>query len=109
MSLPVSRRERSRAWRSFGVRQGLQAHHREVAANAHHHVAVVDRRVVAVDGVEHAELVVEAFGELAQGVVVGAPGVAGVADAVLAVEHHAAGTFEEDVLFFEVAEVDGVC
>lgn len=38
----------------------------------------------------------------------GTPGVAGVADAVLAVEDHAAGAFQEHVLLFEVAEVDGV-
>jgi DUF1009 family protein len=50
------------------VGQGVEAHHGELAADVHHHVAVVDRRVLAVDGVEQAQAVVELLGELAQGV-----------------------------------------
>lgn len=68
---------------------------------------MIDRRVMTVDGMEGADLIVQALGELAQGVMVGAPGMAGIADAMLAVEDHAAGAFEEHVLLFEVAEVDG--
>ncbi|MNP26416.1 hypothetical protein D3C76_1192730 [compost metagenome] len=87
----------------MGVGQGIEAGDGELAAYIHHYVAVVDRRLLAINGMEQAQAIVQLFGELAQRGLMGAVGVAGIADPVFAVQNHAASALKEQILLLQRA------
>ena len=90
---------------TLGVRHHIEPDEREVGADAHHDVGVIDRDPVEL-GVEHHRLVAEGGAESLQHDRVGAVRPHRVGDAVEAVEHHRPGALEVEPVDLEARVVD---
>ena len=102
------------AGRAQGVEHGaalvladaFRAHRGEARTDAHQHVGVIDRRAARIDRFERDDVVVELLREIAEHIQIGARRHARIGDAMHAIEHEAAGAFEELAAAFVMREVE---
>ena len=90
-----------------GVGQGIEAGHDILIGDAHHDVGMIDGLVLFVDGGEDLGGVAGFGAKDEEDGLVGPGREAGVGDLVVAVEDHAAGTFEIETGSLVVGEVKG--